>query len=123
MDREKNQKGLNVLNAIFGTWLIIAPFILGYLGSPRVNDIVVGIIVFVLALISAFYENKWSQTINLLVGIWLIISPFVSGYASITGAMVNDIILGLLVIIFSGAGLGFVSNVQHAHASDDWNKK
>lgn len=32
-----------------------------------------------------------------LAGIWLIISPWVLGYSSLTGAMGNSVILGVIV--------------------------
>ena len=33
------------VNAALGAWLIAAPFILGYFGTPRINDIILGIII------------------------------------------------------------------------------
>ncbi len=51
-------EGLSWLNFVFGIWLIVAPFILGYLRAPAVdgsgiiamwNDIIVGILVLAFA--------------------------------------------------------------------------
>jgi SPW repeat len=44
---------LSWLNALWGIWLIVASFVLGYLGVPRTNEIVLGIIVLVFGLWSA----------------------------------------------------------------------
>ena len=46
------------VNAILGVWLIVAPFILGYAGTPRTNDIIVGIIIAVLGTWSALASSK-----------------------------------------------------------------
>ena len=55
------------LNALAGIWLIIAPFVLGYRnGDPYWNDIILGVIVCVLAMLSAgagedaaYAERAW----------------------------------------------------------------
>ncbi|HHJ06386.1 MAG TPA: hypothetical protein ENK24_02685 [Anaerolineae bacterium] len=48
---ETTLKALNWVNALFGLWLIVAPFILTYAGVTAAiwNDIIVGIVVLVLA--------------------------------------------------------------------------
>lgn len=89
------------LNVIAGIWLIIAPFVLVYgNGTARVNDIVLGIVIGVFALIRAFipsFQTVWLSWLNALWGIWLILGPFFLAY---TGkARTNDIILGIIVFI------------------------
>ena len=44
---------LSWLNALWGIWLIIASFVLGYAGPARTNEIVLGIIVLILSIWSA----------------------------------------------------------------------
>ncbi|TAK09879.1 MAG: hypothetical protein EPO39_01475 [Candidatus Manganitrophaceae bacterium] len=39
--------------------------------------------------------------INFILGLWLIISPFLLGYSHVRPAMWNEIIVGVLVLIFS----------------------
>ncbi len=39
--------------------------------------------------------------INFILGLWLIISPFLLGYSNVRPAMWNEIIIGVLVLIFS----------------------
>lgn len=39
--------------------------------------------------------------INFILGLWLIISPFLLGYSDVRPAMWNQIIVGILVLIFS----------------------
>lgn len=48
---------LSWLNAACGVWLIIASFVLGYAGTARSNEIILGIIVLVVAVWSALSAN------------------------------------------------------------------
>ena len=34
-----------------------------------------------------------------IAGLWEILAPFIIGYSSVTGAMVNDMVVGILVVI------------------------
>ena len=90
------------INIIAGIWLIIAPFVLAYGNeTARVNDIVLGAVIGVLALIRTLAPNAgtvWLSWLNAIFGIWLIIAPFVLAYAGAT-ARTNDIILGIIVLI------------------------
>jgi hypothetical protein len=88
------------INVVAGLWLIIAPFILNYafFGGNPTNDIILGIVIGILALIRiSNHDIVWPSWINLIAGIWLIISPFVLGYSSIPRIVWNDIILGVVV--------------------------
>lgn len=92
---------ISVLNVLAGIWLIIAPFVLLYGNSTAlVNDIVLGIVIAVFALVRAFvpgFQTVWLSWLNALWGIWLIIGSFVLTYAG--QARTNDIILGIIVFV------------------------
>ena len=46
--------GLSWLNVLAGLWLIIAPWILGYqTAAAKVNDVILGVVVGIIALIIA----------------------------------------------------------------------
>jgi hypothetical protein len=86
-------------------WLIIAPFVLGYLGAgPALwNDITLGIIVGLVALVGSFTAPRLASLTNLVAGVWLITAPFVLGYGgskAVTSAW-NDVVLGLIIGIVS----------------------
>ncbi len=91
------------LNVLAGIWLIIAPFALGYSADiPGTNDLWLGIVIGVLALVRLFapLRSAWISWINAILGVWLVVAPFVLSYANNT-PRVNDIVLGILVIAFS----------------------
>lgn len=103
MDRNDTSSS-SWLNVIAGIWLIIAPFVLSYTSATaRTNDIILGIIVGILALIRALVPGRnifWLSWVNLILGIWLIIAPFVLNYSGVT-ARYNDVILGIIVGVIS----------------------
>jgi hypothetical protein len=43
----------------------------------------------------------YTPWISFILGLWLIISPFVLRYSDVRPAMWNEIIVGLLVMVFS----------------------
>ena len=99
--------GASGINILCGIWLIIAPFILAYtnLQIAMWNDVIVGILVALIALIRAF-GGGWAGAswITGLLGIWLVIAPFVLNYGEKPTPRWNDIILGILVVIFAWSG-------------------
>lgn len=91
-------------NLILGLWLIAAPFVLTYASAtPRGNDIILGIAIGVIAAMRVFgaYRAAWLSWLNVLLGLWLLIAPFGLGYTHLSHPMWNDIIVGVLVIIFA----------------------
>ncbi len=94
------------LDIIAGLWLIVSPFFLAYgnLSRAMANDVILGIIIGILALIrfTGAFREGWISWINLLLGIWVLISPWALAYASHSVAMRNNVILGIIVILLSG---------------------
>jgi hypothetical protein len=92
------------LNILLGIWLLVAPFILSYTSSiAQWNDIIVGIIVLVLAAIREWQPEEWSglSWVNALAGAWLVFAPFILAYSSVTAALWNDIIVGIVVAVLA----------------------
>jgi len=99
--------GIGGINIVLGIWLIVAPFILNYTRFEVAmwNDIILGMIVAVIAFVRTFGTGGGTASwINVLLGIWLIIAPFVLNYGTNPTPRWNDIILGILVIIFAWSG-------------------
>ncbi|HVS72296.1 MAG TPA: SPW repeat protein [Phycisphaerae bacterium] len=95
--------GLDVLAAI---WLLISPFVLGFgnLGNAAGNNVILGIIIGILALIRLFnpVRTVGVSWLNVILGIWVIISPWVLGFDGNATAMTNNVIVGIIVIILAG---------------------
>ena len=100
-----------------GVWLVLAPHALGYAGAGSGfdgfwNDVVVGIAVALIALARVIGRTPMLSAANVVLGIWLIVMPFVLSYGGGTlgsRATWNDVILGIIVIVFSLASLGLGS--------------
>ncbi len=104
--RTANVKTASGINLVAGVWLIIAPFIIGYvaLESALWNDILCGAIVLILAAIRVAMplRHVWLSWVNLVVGLWLIIAPFVLDYAAFPAPVWNDILVGILIAGMAG---------------------
>ncbi len=44
---------------------------------------------------------RWASWINFILGLWLIVSPFALKYSTVAGAVPEDVILGILIAVFS----------------------
>ena len=91
------------LNIAAGIWLIISPFVFGYGDMQYLlwNDIVLGILVAVLAVIriSSPFSTPAVGWLNFLLGIWVVISPFALGFYG--DNRWNDVVLGVIVALLA----------------------
>ncbi|HLH52763.1 MAG TPA: SPW repeat protein [Verrucomicrobiae bacterium] len=90
--------GAEVVNLVFGIWVALSPFALGFGHNTlhTLNNIVVGIILILIALGSEFVaENCRSLVVPL--AIWLFVSPFVLG-VSTRAFLANNVIMAFMVI-------------------------
>lgn len=119
MDRRSTVLWASGLNIIAGIWLIIAPFVLLFdKQSGRVDDVIVGIVVAVLAAIRVFAarDAAWLSWINAILGLWTIASPFVLGLQA-QSAYWNNVILGIVILvlgIISASAVPAMTRVRHA---------
>ncbi len=101
----KTAKGLSWVIAVAGLWEILAPFIIGYSATTgaMVDAIIFGILLLGLGLWAALVNTsgtiKGLSWVNAVLGLWVLLAPFILGYSKTTGAMVNDLIIGILVVI------------------------
>lgn len=103
-DQGKLASGINILA---GIWLVLSPFILNYanLSTALWNDVIIGAAVLIFAAIREWgseEETGWSSWTNVVLGIWLILSPFILGFGYHSGALWNNVILGIVVSAFAG---------------------
>ena len=101
----KTAKGLSWVLAVAGLWEILAPFIIGYssVTGAMVNAIILGILILGIGIWAAVMNSggtiKVLSWINAILGLWVLLSPFIIRYSQTTGAMVNDLIIGIGVVI------------------------
>ena len=97
------------INLVLGVWLIVSPFVIGYFASSAsstvtiANDGILGVLLvacswWIAAAMAAQFGVSGFQA---LCGIWLIIAPFVLRYRELPVATVNDVAVGIVVLIVS----------------------
>lgn len=93
------------VTAVAGVWEILAPFIIGYsaVTGAMVNAIILGILLLGLGLWTARAQGAGTvqalSWIDAVLGLWLILAPFIVGYSGSVGPVVNDIIVGAVVLV------------------------
>ncbi|MDX1520968.1 MAG: SPW repeat protein [Anaerolineae bacterium] len=103
----KTAKRLSWLMILAGLWLLVSPFVLGYVtieGAMR-NAIMVGILLVVIeaGAISSDLPvmDKALDWLSAFLGLWLIAAPMVLGFAAFLVPTWNAIIVGGVVIVLS----------------------
>ncbi len=82
-------------NALLGAWLVAAGFLLGPSSPQFANHLVVGICIFLVAVLAMGAPQ--ARALNVAFGAWMVLSPFVFRYMAREIA-VNDIVVGILVV-------------------------
>jgi hypothetical protein len=97
---------LSAINVVLGVWLLIAAFTVAVSQQAYWNDLLVGVLVLILAAtrVSRPTEGtKPASWVNAAIGVWLIAAPFILSYSA-NSEMWNDVIVGMLVLIFAAWG-------------------
>lgn len=88
-----------------GVWLILSPIILNYTRTTAAtNDIVVGLFIVLMGVISAVFGRTiaaYISTLVIIAGVWEIAAPFVLGYTSLGIASTNSVILGIVLVFLA----------------------
>lgn len=95
----RSASGLNIL---FGLWLVIAPWVVGFshLTSATWNSVIVGAMIAIFALIRTTSPLRAAglSWFNFVLAIWLVMSPFMLNFGGEDAAMWNTVIVGLCVL-------------------------
>ena len=93
----------DVGNLVLGLWLGISPWALSYAGEvkPAWNAHIVGVIIALASLVALIAFQKWEEWVNAALAAWLIVSPYLLGFSTLTYALWNQLIVGVLVGILA----------------------
>jgi hypothetical protein len=89
-----------IINALLGIWLMASPAILGYSGTGRINDLIVGPVAATSAIIAFWEVTRAVGKANVALGIWLIIASWVLGYESAI-PVINEFVVGVAMVVFA----------------------
>ncbi len=102
-------KVLSWINVILGLWLIVAAFVLS-VGTARVmaDEIALGIAIAVLAYAAAMSAaNAVISWCVVIAGLWTLIAPSVIAYGPLRASKINDVIVGIVVLVLAFANAVF----------------
>ena len=112
------------LNAALAIWLFVSPWVLNFGGvvnggaatataaiamTAAWNAWVLGVIVFVLAIMAARQLGSGPEWLNVLLGAWIFIAPWVLGFVGFPAAAWDHWILGAVIAIVGFLGVSTTS--------------
>jgi hypothetical protein len=104
--RATNERPSNVasgLSILLGAWLVVSPWIIGYVSREMMwHDVVVGAALVAIAAVRAGSHRRAAVPgwLGLLLGLWLIVAPFVL-FSIETSQKWNSVIIGAVVAILA----------------------
>jgi hypothetical protein len=115
--RARTASGINVL---LGIWLIVSPWMFGYSEQAAVlSSVSVGVLIALLAAIrlASVHNSVGLSGINILLALWTVVSPWAYAYVSNEGALLDNIIVGLLVAALA-IWSAVATDAEHRHRPD-----
>jgi hypothetical protein len=108
--RETRENAIDLVNAVLGVCLALAPWALGFTGEVAAtwNALIVGAAIALIALGALFAFREWEEWVNLALGVWAILAPWLIGFATVAGATYAHLIIGLIVGVLAALDLWIV---------------
>lgn len=113
-------KAINIMLAVLGAWLIVSPFLLGYVVPRLLVTAVLGCAALLLAVIAARQEpsKKAADYVLIGLGVCLVVWGIVSLFGNLGAAGVNEIVVGVLVAALAFAATCFAVPYEGASFYD-----
>ena len=89
------------INALFGIWLIISPWAVGFSGdtAAKVNFVIVGILLLAVSLGAVYVPRAWEEWSEAVLGLWMIVSPWLVHFSTQHAAKTDAVTSGIIVLI------------------------
>jgi hypothetical protein len=110
--REVRETAIDLVNAVLGVCLALAPWALGFTGEVAAtwNALIVGAAIALVALGALFVFREWEEWVNLALGVWAILAPWLLGFTTVAAAMYAHVIIGLIVGVLAALDLWMIRN-------------
>ena len=106
------------INAALGLWLILSPWIFGYVVPSRDiawNSIFAGMLVLIFGIVRYGHPHRFVRLswCNVVLGTWTAMSPWMFGYLNEPGPLWNSVVVGFNVIAFAFWGALATATERH----------
>ena len=110
--RKTQETALDVVNAVVGVCLALAPWVLGFTADATAawNAWIVGAAIAFIAVGALVGFSEWEEWANLVLGVWAVIAPWALSFSGTAGAVTAHVIAGLIVAVLAAIELWFVHN-------------
>src|SRR2546427_2028973 len=97
--RETKETAIDLVNAVLGICLALAPWALGFTGEVTAawNAWIVGAAIALIALGALFAFREWEEWVSLALGVWAILAPWLLGFAAVAGGLYAHLIICLIL--------------------------
>lgn len=91
------------VNAIFGGWLVLTPFVLGFSRDSMAlsNSVIIGALLLAVALGASILPQAWEEWTEAALGLWTAASPWVLGFSHIPQAALAVAATGAVVLVLA----------------------
>ena len=112
--RETTENAIDLVNAVLGVCLALAPWALGFTGEVAAtwNALIVGAAIALVALGALFAFREWEEWVNLALGVWAILAPWFFGFTTVAGATYAHVIIGLIVGVLAAFDLWIIHSAE-----------
>jgi nucleoside-diphosphate-sugar epimerase/uncharacterized membrane protein len=112
-------------NVAIGCWLLVAPFVLGYESTAMArSDVVAGIAVLILALLSLSWRLSPARWAVALIGVWLLMAPLLfwapDSAAYLNGTLTGALVIGFAVLVRPAPGVSPVAALTGPTTPPGW---
>ena len=109
-----------VINVILALWLILGQFIFSFGDVPsKACNVILG---FFLAFLSVHRaipteESRWMSLVGVVIGVAAIAAPWIFSFSDISSAIINNVIVGILVVLVAAVGFAMSNSNSNSNAT------
>src|SRR3977135_3727223 len=111
MTRRSEETAIDIVNAVLGVCLALAPWALGFTGEVAAawNAWIVGAAIALVAVGALVAFTQWEEWANLILGVWAVLAPWLVAFSGGASATSPHLIIGLVRAVLAATELWMVS--------------
>ena len=118
--RDLEEQALDIVNAVIGILLALAPRMLGFGDETAIMDAcIVGVAASLIATAALIIYSDWEEFANIALGAWAIAAPWALGFTADRWALRAHLTAGVLIMAIAGLQLWLRRSRLSAAPSDE----